>query len=225
MYHHKIPEREKPDKEQYIIHRGELPTREEILGTGIVIASFDPATENFAYRVEYRGPTGIQTLSSYKLKLDHSVTFGRTPLYHQLTQVLETLAFREHIRMVVVERQMSCNYVAVRVSQHLLTYFMQIPSDKICVVELNPQVKTRALKCPKGLNKSAIKVWSGEKARELSTLRGDFQMLQLLDVNKKKDDDLADTVIQVEAFSVLLGLPTTQEIIHLRTAAGVGSAV
>ncbi len=206
MYQHKVPEREKPPKEQYIIHRGTIPSRDELNGEGFLIASFDPATENFAYRIEQRSINTVLTLSSFKLRFDTEVREGRMELYKQITEVLNGLPYLTSLRMVVIERQLPVNYNAVRVSQHLISYFLLLPSNNLCLMEVNPQVKTRALHAPKGLNKNGIKSWSGEEARRLCRLRGDLQMLELLDRNEKKDDDLADTVVQVEGLLKVLKL-------------------
>ena len=55
-----------------------------------------------------------------------------------------------------------------------------------------------------------------EKAKELLAKRRDYNGLEILEKHKKKADDLADTVCQIEAFFSFKKWPLTKEPIRLK---------
>lgn len=212
MHQRKPAAREKPDTGPYTIHRGQLPTAMEVLGREWLVASFDPATDNFAYRVERRGPTAITTETMGKVKFNREPDEqGNCTLYSELEGFLRLLPHLPHLRLVVIERQMSINTNAVRMAQHLIAFFMGLGITNLCIVELNSQVKSRALGAPKGLNATYLKKWDIWSAEDLLSRRGDNYGLQLFRSVGKKLDDVADVVIQIEALCTILGLPLTPE--------------
>jgi hypothetical protein len=78
------------------------------------------------------------------------------------------------------------------------------------IIEVDSRLKGKYLGAPKGLGDKQLKTWSVEKGRYLLTLRDDTFSLQVLDCFKNKQDDLCDTVCQIEALMAYWGLPLTQ---------------
>ena len=113
--------------------------------------------------------------------------------------------------IMIIEKQLPINYRMVRVSQHVLSYFYMILKDTKylpLILEIDPKLKTKQLKAPKGLNEKDIKIWSTEIAYEILKYRKETQSLDILDNARKrkkngtygkKKDDLSDTIIQIEA--------------------------
>ncbi len=77
------------------------------------------------------------------------------------------------------------------------------------IVEVNPQLKGQQLGGPSGHNKPLLKQWAVNEAIRLFTMRNDEKSLQIINSITKKDD-LADTVVQIEALFSLWNLPITK---------------
>lgn len=112
--------------------------------------------------------------------------------------------------MFVIERQLPDNYKSTRVAQHVLSYFMlQASFSGSPIVEVDPQLKGRQLGAPKGTRGPQLKTWSVIQARRILASRRDAGSLQAMARCRNKQDDLADTVCQIEALFSYWGLPTT----------------
>jgi hypothetical protein len=183
--------------------------------------SIDPAVATFAFRIERRyANSHVETI--YMCKLDFknydntTKTGGTTRIDPRvLTNVSEFLTsmipIMNEARIVAIERQMSDNYKATRIFQHTLTFFMMMaPTFKYqCIVmDVSAKLKTKILGAPKNLNYNGRKEWGIDKALELLELRGDTFALNTIQhhrgKSKTKADDLADTVIQMEAWFILV---------------------
>ena len=136
-------------------------------------------------------------------------------LYRDITQFLSRyrdLYFQSHI--IIMERQLASNYKAVRVSQHVLSYFSILLADAPLLpllIEVDSKLKSRQLGCPRGLNEYGTKQWLIRKALELCQIRNDLWSYHIILQEKKmtKQDDYADTICQTEAWFDFMGLPTT----------------
>lgn len=182
------------------------------------VVSIDPGTKNFAIRVEKRPKIAddfqIKTELYERLRLTDGVDEEmQCSIYTVLTDFLD-----EHLHLfldchyIIIERQLMQNYRTVRISQHVLTYFMIKLKDKPSlpiILEIDPKLKGKQLGAPKGITERQLKQWSVEKATELLGWRGDSLALDKLKKSKTKADDLADTVCQIEAVFSYLGLPVT----------------
>lgn len=172
------------------------------------VVSIDPASVNYALRIERRYATGkIVTLVFTKTSLrgDENVFTTLTNFLDQFTQhYTET-------HMVIIERQLPQNYKATRIAQHTLTYFL-LRKDMVrkpFIVEVDPQLKGRQLGATKGISSKQLKAWAVEKARELLTIRNDTVALTIMQSFRTKQDDLADTVCQIEGLFSFWNLPLT----------------
>jgi len=122
--------------------------------------------------------------------------------------------------MVLIEKQLPINYRAVRMSQHVLTYFMILLKNKEpelpMFLEVAPTLKGRELGAPSNLNERGLKQWAVVKATELLTIREDKKGLEILNRKikgkKEKKDDLADTIIMAESVCSQFGWPLTKTL-------------
>lgn len=221
MYQRKTPKSQKIDRTKYTIYLNKFNT--EKWGTRVRIVSIDPGIRNFALRVESRSllfkSQQIKTIVYDKLHIKDKDRLldedNSDHLYSMLSEFLNKyIEIFKTCHIVMVERQMSFNYKATRIAQHTLSYFMfNIGSCKQqpVIMEIDSKMKGRELNAPKNLNERGLKLWAVDCAKELLTLRKDYDALELLTKHKKKADDLADTVCQIEAFCKYMGWVLTEE--------------
>lgn len=180
------------------------------------VISIDPGEKNYAIRIERRYYNTVETIIFEKIDLNsysevriQGIIVQST--YKVLTEFLNKFSkFYDQCHLVVIERQMACNYKALRIMQHSITYFMtKLYNSPLLpwIIELDPKVKSKVLQMPKNVN---TKTWSVKVAKELLTLRKDYFSLKVLESHKKQDD-LCDTVCQIEALFKILKLPCLEE--------------
>ena len=185
------------------------------------VVSIDPAvSKNYALRIERRYFSGhIVPIVFDKTQIEQSsISNGITlcETYNNLTNFLDK--YKEiyyQCHFVFVERQLPQNYKATRVGQHTISYFNISLKDKpLCptILEVDPKLKGKMLGVPKGISDKQLKVWAIEKARELLAVRGDNFSLSVMNHFSRKQDDLADTVVQIEAIFILWGFKPTVPI-------------
>jgi len=179
------------------------------------VASIDPALVNLALRIERRYHEGpVETIAMYKANIKEIIKDDEQEIVHHYKNA--TLFLDEHLHylktchFIVVERQLPDNYNATRIGQHIISYLtiklQDNPYYLPTIVELNPKVKGKIMKFPSALGKKQLKKWAVSIARQLLTQRGDVYGLQLMDEMGKKQDDLADTILQSHALFILWGL-------------------
>jgi hypothetical protein len=224
MFTQKTPKCQLPDKNEFTCyhpHSIDLKLREwpEI----IQVVSIDPGIRNLALRVESRGaftnsyPIKTVVFDKLHIKEDDRKLIGNVDqLFFLITNFLDQyLEIFKKSHLMVIERQIPKNYRAVRISQHVISYFMfhfknLMPSLPI-IFEVDSKLKGRELGASKHLNERGIKQWSVDYAKSLLTKRQDYEGLNILNKTKKKDDH-ADTVCQIEALFSFNGWPLTTEI-------------
>ena len=215
----RISKTESPDKTPYTVyypHTVQVSERKWNQPYYQVV-SIDPARKNYAMRIERRYNNGWITpivfdkVSIEAIDILGGVTVHNT--YQVLTSFLDKYReFYDDCHFIVVERQLPQNYRATRIAQHTISYFSLRLHDKPLlpsIVEIDPKLKGKVLGAPKGINDKQLKTWAIEVARRLLTLRRDDFSLQVLDSFRNKQDDLSDTVCQVEALFICWGLPET----------------
>lgn len=122
----------------------------------------------------------------------------------------------------VIEQQMQfagkgkTNPMAQKLGQHCYSYFTFLYGRTKQVVEFSAQHKTRILGAPKinggvykngntkwtNMSKPQRKKWAVKKASEILSARGEEKVLTGIKTVSKKDD-LADTLVQLQAFKYL----------------------
>lgn len=208
---------EKPDTEPYTLyypHSVPVSSRNWTQDY-YQLVSIDPATKNFAFRIERRYHNGrIITLAFDKVSIENkNPEFCET--YENLTKFLDQ--FREHYPLchfIVLERQMADNYKTTRIAQHTISYFSFLLRNMPllpAVVEVDPKLKGKILRAPRGITQTQLKAWAIEKAIELINKRKDGEAFSVLKKYSRKMDDLADTICQVEALFIIWGLGETIE--------------
>lgn len=207
MYGLKIPKSQQPDKLDYTLY---YPHTKKINDrvwdqNYTQFISIDPALKNLALRIERRYKDGkIVCLFSAKYNPSNNcVTNNINNLYQNINNILdEQQHYFIDTHFVIIEKQIPKNHNAVRIAQHLVTYFLiNFKNLPLCpsIIEVDPKLKGKMLGAPKNINERQLKLWSIEKAIELATKREDEYTLTLLKKTKKKDD-LADVLCQIEAF-------------------------
>ncbi len=116
--------------------------------------------------------------------------------------------------IVVIEMQLDKNPMCLRLEQHIISWltfnFMTFKE----IVIFGAYNKTRVLGCPKKITskktnklinttKSFYKRWSCDVANHILRLRKDMETFNIIfNLNKKKQDDLSDVIVQLQAFKV-----------------------
>lgn len=144
-------------------------------------------------------------------------TINRT-VYNNMYKVLDLHKdIWEKCSYFVIEKQMSWakshNTMALKLGQHCYSYFCMNYKHST-ILEFPAYHKTQVLGAEKiqterngvvkykSMDKPSRKKWAVEKALEIVSSRGDTVLLELFSESKKKDD-IADTVLQLQAFKVL----------------------
>jgi len=225
----KINKTESPDKTPYTVYYPHsIPDTSRVWSQKYYqVVSIDPARKNYALRIEQRWFDGrITPLVFDKIAIASIITENQITIcntYENLTAFLQKYSqFYDTCHFIVIERQLPQNYQATRIAQHTITYFSLFCHNKQLlpsIVEIDPKLKGKMLSAPKNISDKQLKTWAIEKARNLLTERNDTYSLSVMDSFKKKQDDLADTVCQIEALFILWGLiftkaPSVQLVIN-----------
>ena len=230
MYQKKIPISQKPDNNEFTAYNPHsIDLKERDWPEVVQVISIDPGIRNLALRVESRGIRNnhpIKTIVFDKLHIkeeDRKLLGNIDQLYLLITNFLDKyLDIFKKCHIFIMERQMPTNYRAVRISQHILTYFLfhfkDLTPSLPMIFEVDPKLKGRELGVSKHLNERGLKHWAVEKCKELMVKRRDYEGLEILEKHKKKADDLSDTTIQIEALFSFQGWPLTEEVITLKIA-------
>ena len=112
--------------------------------------------------------------------------------------------------VVLIEQQMSFqntrNTMAIKLAQNCASYFLHRYGMSKELVEFPAYYKTQILGAPKkggkAMSKPERKKWATEKAIEILMERGENETLEEI-TGKKKKDDLADVLIQLQSFKYL----------------------
>ena len=215
----KISKSESPDKTPYTTYYPHnLPhTSRRWEQPYIQFGSVDPATKNYAVRIERRYHNGwITPVVFDKTSLKTIDQEGATTIcttYKTLTEFLEKyIKFFHDCHFIIIERQLPQNYKATRIAQHTISYLSVklfntalLPS----IIEVDPKLKGKILGAPKGITDKQLKSWAVEEGRRLFTTRLDQFSLNVLNHFSTKQDDLCDAACQIEAICICWGIPAT----------------
>lgn len=212
----KISKSQSPDKTPYTLYYPHNTSISERVWTDnyYQFVSIDPAIKNFAFRIERRYHSGqIKTVAFDKFKIncikeDNGNIICDT--YNLLTSFLDKFEqFYKGCHFIIIERQLPQNYKATRIAQHTISYFLikltnsyLLPS----IIEIDPKLKGKVLGAPKNITDKQLKSWAVEKATIMLNERNDDFALDVFRKFKNKQDDLADTICQIEAFCIYSSL-------------------
>ena len=211
MFQPKATKSQLPDSGDYTVHWcHQQPYQPKVYGDNVNIFSSDPGETHFAIRYSTRTPTGVINRLFLKVDLGQAATNpnGVSLIYLTLHNFLnQHRTLLEQADLVIIERQLPINYNMVRLSQAILSYFMEILRDKPSlplIVEISSTLKTRLLDAPKGLNESQRKKWSETFGIVMLICQKDWTSLEYIDhiavqVGKfSKINDLTDAVLMEE---------------------------
>jgi hypothetical protein len=107
----------------------------------------------------------------------------------------------------IIEQQMSFgnkhNHVASKLGQHCFSYFVFNYAQFKNTIEFPSYYKTKVLGAGKNMAKRERKLWAVNKAMEILADRGDQATLDDI-TSRKKRDDVADTIVQLQAYKFLV---------------------
>lgn len=215
----------KDDKSLYTIlyppDCNKLPPINNIPEEGIQCVSIDIAIKNFAIRIERRYPKNV--IKPIYFKREDFTKYGDNTnetngnasidpniLSVSLKFIIDIMEYIRESRIIGIERQLSKNYKSTRMFQHIITILLCYAptfkySDTI-IFDINSKLKSKILNCPKGINEYYLKKWSIEEANRILKERDDQWSLDYLNSQRgkceTKADDLADTVVQMEAWFI-----------------------
>lgn len=141
-----------------------------------------------------------------------------TKIFSNMNTALDTYKeYFEKCSIIIIEQQMSFskaqNTMALKIGQHCFSYFLFRFEGQKEIIEFPAYYKTQILGAPKvlpkdggkklkAMSKPERKLWAVDKAIQILTERGDMQNLEEL-TKKRKRDDLADVLIQLQSFKFL----------------------
>lgn len=216
MFGRKTSKREKQSTSLIIVHKvsnRERPPYQE--QDYIESVSIDPGIANFALYIERRYRNGlITTIELSNTRFNYDEENNITNLYDVIKRHLdEFIHIYQRCHYIVIEKQMTWNHNSLRVMQFAITYFMftcrQNPNVPL-LIELDSRVKTKAFGAK--MRDADLKKWSPIKAQELLRSRKDYYGLDILLNYPTKKDDMADAIIQLEAFFIMYGEQETREL-------------
>jgi len=219
MFTKKTPKRETVGGTSLTFHTLTDYPKEHWYNGYINVVSIDPGIVNFGFRIETRHSNSkVETVVLTRQCFSKAIV--NEGYYNSLyLDVISWLSLYEsyfnNCHVFIIERQIPENYQSVRLSQHIVSYLLcsllKSPIKPI-IAEIDPGSKYKQLGAPAGYNKIALKKWGIEYAYELLKQRNDQMALDIVLGTKgirgqKKQDDLCDTIIQVEAFWSLFNIP------------------
>jgi hypothetical protein len=101
------------------------------------------------------------------------------------------------------KRVMKTNTKALKVGQHVYSYFSFFYGGFKPVFEFPAYYKTQVMGAPKKLSDSQRKKWAVDVAKSILCERDDFETVMQID-NYKKKDDVSDTIVQAQAWKYLI---------------------
>lgn len=193
----------------------------------IQIASFDIGIKNFAYYIEKCDPTALKEnvydgcvvemnvvdLTSVCENDDtvrQALISTLNSLKEKLMSVSTVLLEQQYFNTYVKNRKRSgtqANIKAIKICENVAMWFnMTFPEKKVVIFpSFN---KTRSLGAPPDLTKPQRKKWTVEKMFEILDARKDAMSIEFLRKKKKMEkqklDDIADAMMQCQAYKLTL---------------------
>ncbi len=115
-------------------------------------------------------------------------------------------AYWDRCSAIIVEQQMGFgkkkNFMAMKLGQHCLSYFLFEYSTFKHIIEYPAYYKTKVFGAPPKMTKYQRKKWAVETCREILQDRSDELGLREISEYKKKDD-VSDIVMQLQSYKYL----------------------
>src|SRR5437016_9822853 len=212
----------KKDKNPYVIYKGNINALIQKYknlwsqnttsgGSYIQILSIDPATDNCGIDIERRYGNGtIDTLLLQKVNLNEykKIPFGdlasnvfdenETNIYVNCNAYLDSLqSYFLEMNWIIIEQQHPSNYATVRLSQHMISYFL-IKCPHCVIMDVDSHLKSSQLGIPKGLPQNELKKLTVGMVVQFMIQYQDHNGLKFIN-EYRRQHDIADAKAQVEA--------------------------
>ncbi len=162
-------------------------------------------------QMDYRRTIQTLTESGKIILLEHKDLTDNTKGMDDVTLLINLTKYLDSFKKYwmgcesfVIEQQMNFgnnrNHNAIKLSHHVMSYFIIQFADFKNVIEFPSYYKTRVLGAPKKQSKPERKKWAVEKAIQVLMDRGDEKTLALMK-SKSKQDDVADVLVQSIAYT------------------------
>ncbi len=212
----KPPKSEQPSKSLCTFHAysKKVDCRNWLDNTHLIVVSIDPGIVNFGFRIEKRpykqNVQNVEVLAYCRQMFSNDVNSDISYLYSDVTDFLDAYKkYYDVCHIIIIEKQLAINHNTVRLSQHIITYFIShfkhmynqkfiINPTYPLIIELDAKYKTNVLHKGQALNEKQVKEWAIQRAQILCRARQDQISLNIISSEKKKDD-LCDTIVQIEA--------------------------
>ena len=127
-------------------------------------------------------------------------------IFLRLTQLLDSYkSYFDKCSTIIIEQQMSfgsrVNTMAIKIAQHVYSYFLFRYGDQKTIIEFPSYNKTQLLGAPTGMDKPKRKKWAIQEADKIWTLRGDIKTVDMVGSRKKKDD-MSDCLLHVLSYLI-----------------------
>nr|QBK84652.1 MAG: holliday junction resolvase [Pithovirus LCDPAC01] len=200
----------KEDKRPYIKYYPVDRTKIEAKDLTMCV-SIDIGIKNFALRIEERKEVKLPVIFEKMDFKGESESGPSTISPIVMNTIFEYLKSRwfyiSQCNLVLIERQMGTNPKSISISMIVLTYVLlkikDFPSN-VVVCDINPKAKNKHFNAPKHVTSYGLKKWAVDKAIEVLRMRSDDWSADIIvkerGKTKSKGDDLADTVLQLDAF-------------------------
>ena len=172
MFAQKTPKLQESDRTAFTTYYpSDIDPEKRIWPDVLMVGSIDPGIRNLAVRIESRGFKDnhpIKTIVWEKLHIkdeERKLQNNVDNLYFLITNFLDQfLEYFKQCHLLIIERQLSKNYKAVRVSQHIISYFMfhfkNLYPNLPMIFEVDSKLKGKELGASKHLNERGLKQWA-----------------------------------------------------------------
>ena len=175
----------------------------------IKIVSIDPANKTFSIRTEARYSDGRVVpviFDIWDIRTPPNVDpdypdENRANLFRKLDEIRKYII---DANIVLIERQIPLNVKSRNIMCATIDYFGLVLRDSPyfpIILDIDPKLKGKMLNSGR-LSKYELKQWAVVRSKEILGLNNDSWSIQRLEEHKKKADDLADCVVQLEAFLI-----------------------
>lgn len=193
--------------------RSQLPPRKSWFDSdGVPNPSFQEVLEKVWKNGKVKQFEVMDLTEGGKLRL-----FETKVLINMSKELNKRMELFDKCNIIIVEQQMQFgrkrNTIALKLMQHCISFFLHKYGMEKPIIEFPAYFKTKLLGCPRTrecpkkknrvkMNKYWRKKWAVEMAKVILTARDDLTNLQVIEKNKKKADDLSDTLIQAQSFKI-----------------------
>jgi hypothetical protein len=172
--------------------------------------------ENILDKLSTNGKTILQINTDLTKNTDKTKYLDSEIYYNMIDHLDKYTDYFDKCSVFVIEQQMSRNTMALKLARHCFSYFaikyrrektiVEFPSyHKTCVLGA---IRTRGKKYKNGkykwktMNQTTRKKWAITKALDILKSRGEENIITSIK-NKKKKDDISDTICQLVAYKYL----------------------